>query len=223
MLDMKGYQEACDRLTLDTETLEEMIEMVENQKKKILHRPTRVALLAAAMVAALGITASAAELPAEQQFFARVFVTVSTDDGVFTGLEIPTMAVEEREGHTILLLDEEEIDVTDALAEDGEYIYEGEGFEVRVNADGVAELTAKSSDGEVILSFSTAPGAQSDMVNYTVNADVGVEMEIGAEAEMGAYTVVADEKSGVFSVIDEDGKVYDYNMVDNQLIPAEAE
>ena len=62
MLDMKGYQEACDRLTLDTETLEEMIEMVENQKKKILHRPTRVALLAAAMVAALGITASAAEL-----------------------------------------------------------------------------------------------------------------------------------------------------------------
>lgn len=220
MLDMKGYQEACDRLTLDTETLEEMIEMVENQKKKILHRPTRVALLAAAMVAALGITASAAELPA---VFARVFVTVNTDDGVFTGLEIPTMAVEEREGHTILLLDEEEIDVTDALAEDGEYIYEGEGFEVRVNADGVAELTAKSSDGEVILSVSTAPGAQSDMVNYTVNADVGVEMEIGAEAEMGAYTVVADEKSGVFSVIDEDGKVYDYNMVDNQLIPAEAE
>ena len=61
------------------------------------------------------------------------------------------------------------------------------------------------------------------MVNYTVNADAGVEMEIGAEAEMGAYTVVADEKSGVFSVIDEDGKVYDYNMVDNQLIPAEAE
>ena len=41
--------------------------------------------------------------------------------------------------------------------------------------------------------------------------------------EIGAYTVVADEKSGVFSVIDEDGKVYDYNMVDNQLIPAEAE
>ncbi len=75
----------------------------------------------------------------------------------------------------------------------------------------------------MILSFSTAPGAQSDMVNYTVNTDVEAEAEIGAEVEIGAYTVVADEKSGVFSVIDEDGKVYDYNMVDNQLIPAEAE
>lgn len=215
MLDIKGYQKACDRLTLDTETLEEMIEMVENQKKKVLRRPTRVALVAAALVAALGITASAAELPAVQQFFARVFVTVNTDDGIFTGLEVPTVAVDKREGRTILLLDEEEIDVTDALAKDGEYLYEGEGFEVRVDADGVAVLTAKSSDGEVILSFSTEPGAQSDVVDYTVSANVEEEVEVGI------YTVVADENSNSVSVIDEDGESYDYHMVNDQLVPAE--
>lgn len=215
MLDIKGYQKACDRLTLDTETLEEMIEMVENQKKKVLRRPTRVALVAAALVAALGITASAAELPAVQQFFARVFVTVNTDDGIFTGLEVPTVAVDKREGRTILLLDEEEIDVTDALAKDGEYLYEGEGFEVRMDADGVAVLTAKSSDGEVILSFSTEPGAQSDVVDYTVSTNVEEEVEVGI------YTVVADENSNSVSVIGEDGESYDYHMVNDQLVPVE--
>mgnify|MGYP000282347682 CR=1 FL=1 len=113
MLDMRDYRNACDRLRLDTETLEEMIEMTENQKKKVLGRPARAMLVAAALVAAMAVTASAAELPAVQQFFAKVFVTVNTDDGALKGLSIPDLAVEEREGRTILLLDGEEIQVTE--------------------------------------------------------------------------------------------------------------
>ena len=65
MFDPKTYRDLCDRLILDTEKIEEMIVMTENQNKKTTsHRPIRVALIAAALAAALGVTASAAELPA---------------------------------------------------------------------------------------------------------------------------------------------------------------
>lgn len=215
MLDMREYKTACDRLRLDTETLEEMIEMTENQKQKRMGRPTRVVLVAAALVAALGITASAAELPVVQQFFAKVFVTVNTEDDVLAGLSIPTMAVEKREGHTILLLGEEEIDVTDDLAKAGEYLYQGDGFEVRVDSSGVAVLTAYTKDGDVVISFSAQPGAQ-DEVTYNVEADPAVEAD-----RMETYTVVAGGDTDGFSVIDENGVTYHYDVVGGELTPAE--
>ena len=104
MFDPRSYREACDRMTLDAEKIEEMIAMTENTSKKTVRRPARVALLAAAVVAALGITASAAELPAVQEFFATIFVTVASDGA---GLNLPSVAVEEREGRSILLVDGE--------------------------------------------------------------------------------------------------------------------
>ena len=106
MFDPRSYHEACDRMTLSAEKIEEMIAMTENTSKKTVRRPARVALLAAAVVAALGITASAAELPAVQEFFATIFVTVASDGA---GLNLPSVAVEEREGRSILLVDGEEI------------------------------------------------------------------------------------------------------------------
>lgn len=215
MLDMRDYRNACDRLRLDTETLEEMIEMTENQKKKMLGRPARAMLVAAALVAAMAVTASAAELPAVQQFFAKVFVTVNTD-GALEGLSIPDLAVEEREGRTILLLDGAEIDVTDDLSKAGEYLYEGEGYEVRVDSDGVAVLTAYGEDGEVVLSFSTRKGDAGDKVNYKVEVDPDLDID-----KLGSYTVVGDETTGGISVTGEDGVTYHYDASGGALTPAE--
>lgn len=213
MFDLKSYCEACDRMTLDAEKIEEMITMTEATEKKTARRPTRVVLVAAALVAALGITASAAELPAVKEFFANVFVTVTVTDGSFAGVNIPTMAVEKREDRTILILDEEEIDVTEALAEKGEYLYKGESYEVQVDAEGTAVLTAYSADGESVLSFSTGPNAEGDLVSYNVVAD--------GEVDVGVYTIVADEAMESVDVIDEAGQVRSYQMVDGQLVPAE--
>ena len=215
MLDMRDYRNACDRLRLDTETLEEMIEMTENQKKKVLGRPARAMLVAAALVAAMAVTASAAELPAVQQFFAKVFVTVNTD-GALEGLAIPDLAVEEREGRTILLLDGAEIDVTDDLSKAGEYLYEGEDYEVRVDSDGVAVLTAYGADGEVVLSFSTQKGDAGDKVNYKVEVDPDLDID-----KLGSYTVVGDEATGGITVTDEDGITYHYDAKGGALTPAE--
>lgn len=213
---MRDYKTACDRLVLDTETLEEMIEMTEKQTKRVWGRPARMALVAAALVAALGITAGAAELPAVQQFFARVFVTVKTDDGVLAGLSIPALAVEEREGRTLLLLDDREIDVTDELARAGEYLYEGEDYEVRVDSDGVAVLTAYGQEGEVVLSFSTRKGDAGDKVNYNVEVDPEVDGD-----KLGSYTVEADETTGDITVTGEDGVSYHYDAKSGALTPAE--
>lgn len=215
MLDMRDYRNACDRLRLDTETLEEMIEMTEDQKKKVLGRPARAMLVAAALVAAMAVTASAAELPAVQQFFAKVFVTVNTD-GALEGLAIPDLAVEEREGRTILLLDGAEIDVTDDLSRAGEYLYEGEDYEVRVDSDGVAVLTAYGADGEVVLSFSTQKGDAGDKVNYNVEVDPDLDID-----KLGSYTVVGDEATGGITVTDEDGITYHYDAKGGALTPAE--
>ena len=143
-------------------------------------------------------------------------MTVNVTDGSFAGVNIPTMAVEERDDRMILILDQEEIDVTEALAEKGEYLYEGESYEVRVDAEGVAVLTAYSADGESVLSFSTGPNVGGDLVSYNVVA--GGEVD---DVDVGVYTIVADEAMGSVDVIDEAGQVRSYQVEDGQFVPAE--
>ena len=207
MFDPRSYREACDRMTLDAEKIEEMIAMTENTSKKTVRRPARVALLAAAVVAALGITANAAELPAVQEFFATIFVTVASDGA---GLNLPSVAVEEREGRSILLVDGEETDITDALAQEGGYLYEGDGFEVAVNENGVAMVTAYDDNG-MSVSYSTeqenvqggtvynvtTDGDGQDLHNYNIITDVkGAEVLTEGEG-MSTYEVTAGDSGTV--------------------------
>lgn len=180
MFDPKLYRKACDRMTLDAEKIEEMILMTENQDKKTFtRRPLRVAMLAAAVVTALGITASAAEIPAVKEFFATIFVTVTSDGA---GLNLPSVAVEEREGRSILLVNDEETDITDALAQKGGYLYEGDGFRVEVDENGVAVVTSYGADG-MTVSYSTEGGETQDSTVYTVTAD---------DEELTNYVISAD-------------------------------
>ncbi len=215
MFDPKLYREACDRMTMDAGKIEEMIAMTENTSKKPVRRPTRVMLVAAALVAALGITASAAEIPAVKEFFATVFVTVKTDEGLLAGMNIPTMAVEEREGRTFLILDEKEIDVTEDIADGGEYLYEGEGYTVQVDANGEATLIVSCGEDGKTISVTTVPGVKDEKVTYNVisNSDDVIKT--------GIYEVTSSENSGTVSVVDEEGQIFDYQWDGTQMIPAE--
>lgn len=215
MFDPRSYREACDTLALDTEKIEEMILMTENSSKKTQSRPARVALVAAAMAAALCVSAAAAELPAVKEFFATVFVTVKTDEGMLSGMNIPAMAVEEREGRTFLLLDEEEIDVTDAIADGGEYLYEGEDFTVRVDADGEATLTVPCGEDGKAISITTRPGMKDEKATYNVVTDSDGTLKTGV------YEVTSSENSEAVSIVDEEGQVFDYQWDGVQLTPAE--
>ena len=171
MFDPKTYRDLCDRLILDTEKIEEMIVMTENQNKKTTsHRPIRVALIAAALAAALGVTASAAELPAVKEFFATFFVTVTTSKDAAAGLNLPSVTMEERDGRSVLTINGEETDITEAMALDGGYHYQGDGFEVQVDERGVAVITAHGNDG-TIVSYSTEALSEGGNTVYNVTTD----------------------------------------------------
>lgn len=207
MFDPKSYCKACDKLTLDAGKMKEMITMTENTGKKPVRRPTRVVLVAAALAAALGITASAAELPAVQEFFATIFVTV-TADGEAAGLTIPSVAVEKREGRSILVVDGEETDITDALAQDGKYLYEGDGFEVAVDENGVAVVTSYGDNGMTVRYSTEDPGVQGgvvykvtsddeDLTDYNVSVDVAGTEAPEETDSMSTYEITVDDSGAV--------------------------
>ncbi len=145
MFDPEKYHNACGRLTLGAEKLEEMIAMTEN-KKKAPKRVLRTALIAAACVAALCVTAFAA-VPAVREFFVATYtVTYHSGDGMETAITIPPMYLTEQDGRTILTVDGEETDVTDAFAQDGKYVFERDGATFTVDSEGWVDIMTADSD-----------------------------------------------------------------------------
>ncbi len=203
MFKKSSYCNACAKMTLGADKIEEMIIMTENQEKKARRFPKRAALLAAALAAALAITASAAEIPAVKEFFATMFITISVNDNVSAGLTIPSVAVEEREGRTILVVDGQETDVTDELAQNGEYRFEGDGFEVVVDENGVGVVTAYGLDGTVVT-YSTELADGQD-VNYAVY-DITAEVE-GDTSSFSVTAVDAAQQSAYEIATDHSGTV----------------
>ena len=120
-------------------------------KKKIRH-PLRMGAVIAATMALLTIGASAAANPEMLASFTMQIASVlqvgelrrdlTTDTGeTVTTLEIPEARVEDRDGRAILVVMDQEIDVTDALTKDGryEYTYEDEGSQLTVLVEGTPE------------------------------------------------------------------------------------
>ncbi len=156
--------------------------MTEKTSKKRLSRPVRTVLLAAALAAALGTAALAANPEVAekvQMFFGYTFSFTASDgseleagvvvdpesfsaDHIMTAGELPPMAFEVREGRSILTLDGKELDVTEAMAKDGYYQTEGESYTLRVLPDGTAVVKLDNGTEEGIsCTFPlTAEGAQ---------------------------------------------------------------
>lgn len=74
MFDPRRYQDACAQLGLGRDKLEEMIAMTEKQPRRRLAHPVRTALIAAACLLALSLTAFAAS-PAGQEMIHTLYVT----------------------------------------------------------------------------------------------------------------------------------------------------
>ena len=136
MFDPRLYRNACSELRPSEEKIEEMIAMTANHecKKKIRH-PLRMGAVIAATMALLTIGASAAANPEMVESFTMQIASVfqvgelrqdlTTDTGeTVTALEIPEARVEDRDGRAVLVVMDQEIDVTDALTRDGRYEYQ---------------------------------------------------------------------------------------------------
>ena len=231
MFDRNSYREDCAQLTLGQEKIQEMITMTENKKKKIFGHPARVAVLAAALAACLGLTAFAAS-PAGQEMIQGIIVTFTyTDngdgsyvlsvDGVKGDMDdfgpvsvtvLPTMSYEERDGRQILTLDGEELDVTEAMEKDGFYEQELEGATLRVTADGVATITTCNEDGEVGMSYTMYLNEDGADLSFGEVSEYSVA--IGGDAEVtGIYTVTSESS---FTATDSDGNVV---VVETENLP----
>ena len=128
MFDPQVYRDACGKMTVPQEKLEEMIAMTEVKEKKV-RRPFRAALIAAAAVAMMVVGVGAANPEAVQELFVQIATVVRVDEyrqemvtsegESITVLNIPKVNVENRDGRAVLMVDEEEVDITQALAEQG--------------------------------------------------------------------------------------------------------
>lgn len=209
MFELNTYKKDCDRLTLGRDTLEEMIFMTEQKKTKNF-KPLRVALLTAALVAALGLTAAATDGPVKD-FLEEIFITftvttkddltfcmfeVNGDADFMTGLTLPTMAYAEKDGRKVLTLDGEELDVTEAMEKDGYYEQAIEGAVLRVTAEGMATVTVYNEDGEVDMTYTV--GINEDGVASSF--DVSSSCREGEMDEDGSIITIDGEPAGAYEV-----------------------
>ena len=222
MFDLKSYCEACGRLALAPERIEEMISMTENGKKQIFGRPARVVALAAALTAALGISAFAAS-PAGQELIESVkslsvFVVAEPgEDGMLdiNRLDIPDASIAQRDGRTIFTVDGKEIDITEELEKSGQFIFrsdnaDGSYCELKVNADATVKATLYNEKGEEQMTLDLLDDGD---VRYAVSVNEG--MDDGSVTV--TYKITGDEEGGL-TVDDGNGNVIHYDSLND--IPA---
>lgn len=159
----------------------EVLEAVMALEAKYL-RPMRVVVLTAALVAALCLTAAAADEDGPIKTIIESLIvshTISEKDDIEfgvtangnvdmeTGLSLPTMAYTEKDGCKLFALDGEEIDVTEAMAKDGYYEREMEDCVLRVNADGMAAIIVYDENGEVKMDYTVGLNAEGAIATVT--------------------------------------------------------
>ena len=159
MFDPTEYRNACGGLRLSREKLEEIMKTTEQNRQKKRRASVRTALVAAALCAALAVSAGAAYPNALEAILAGIRSRTPVgdyreelvlDNGErVTALREVGAYVEEREDRVILTVDGEETDITEELARDGEYLWthqdQGAKVQVRVWLDETGHPWLESS------------------------------------------------------------------------------
>lgn len=210
----KLYRETMEELRAPQEKLEEIIAMTEHKnKEKFSIRPMLAAALA---VALLTVGAGAANLDSIQGFLYEVIsmkevdvfrTDLKTEGGDITLFDMTLVGVEAEDGRVILTVGDETLDITDELAENGQYVYDRtlEGTHVYVDVTGTPE------DYEVLYSMDV-PDSEGPVVRYTVDADgVPVVESAGQDAQENVFVSAygADVENGdirSIAIVPENGK-----------------
>lgn len=201
MFDRRLYHEVCRELRAPEEKIEEILTMTKNNPTKKRHRPVRTMLVAAAAVAMMAVGVSAANPQAVQEMLVQIATVVrvdefrqemtTTDGEQLTVLSLPEIRVENQDGRAVLVIDEEQTDITDALARDGSYVYEkatpeGTKLTVTVKGSGAGDWTMEVSmyeDGVEVLSYNAKSGEDS----------LGVGTAVEGMPEDGTVSVAESE------------------------------
>lgn len=211
MFDPKLYREACRELRAPEDKIEEIIAMTEKTNKKKI-RPLRTALICAAAVAMMVVSVAAANPEAAEELWYRVMDIVQIgqyrseivgENGEhMTLMSIPEAAVENQDGRAVLVIaGEQTIDITDALASDGRYVYE----DTDEGAHLVITVTGTIDDWELTVQLGEL--GEEPMASYTNSSNPGTK-EIYDEDGEHLFTVQNsspdDENTAAFIIQDED-------------------
>lgn len=211
MFDLRSYRDACSELHVSEEKMEELIAMTTNRaSKQKIRYPLRMGAVVAATMALLTIGASAAANPeAAQELLYHITSVIqvgqfrqdmTTDAGVqLTSYTMPDIHVEDRNGRAILLVDGQETDITDSLAQEGRYVYEytDEGILLTATVEGTAQDWKLSVDV-------TAPEEGSVLYSYITDSSgaassIGVneyQIDDGGDNETSVSISVSDKNAG---------------------------
>ena len=129
MFDPKVYRNACRELNASEEKIKEIIAMTENKDRKNSRRTMRTILVACAAITMMVVGVGAANPEAAQEIFGQIVSVIKVDqyrqDMIMdtgehiTTLEVPQATVENRDGRAILVVNGEEVDITEELEADG--------------------------------------------------------------------------------------------------------
>lgn len=172
MIDKNLYCETFSRLRASDKAKKEVIQMKEMRKQAgKLPKLLRTAAIAAALTAALAITANAASNGMLVQQLRVVWsngfethLEGTAPDGTEVAFNVTAWApqVEEEDGRLFLTVLEERLDITDQLAENGIYHWTGEqeGHTVSVDVEGTTEswIISTWSDGGVTYTWDEEGG-----------------------------------------------------------------
>lgn len=149
------YRKTCsESLRLSEEKFEGMIVMTENKKRE-LHRPIQIALIAAALACVMCVTAAAANPEMVAQIWRSLSISVICEDEnmVVIQADIPEISVKRMDERVILAVDNEQLDITEALERDGVFTlaFEGEKgtAEVTVQPDLTWGITMSMEGGNI--------------------------------------------------------------------------
>ena len=210
MFDRRSYLDTISALRADPDKLEEIIKMKENDRRHIPHSLRPVAAVAAAL-ALLGISVGAVNTEPVQEFLYHISTAVqvgvfrqdiTTEEGVdLTIYHMPEVSLEDRDGRAILLLDGEETDITDALAQDGHYTFQqqSEGTVLDLTVTGsvqdwtlICSVHGEGEEGPVY----TYTGGEADSSTVTVDTGDEVSGVVSAEPKEGGLTAASDPPAG---------------------------
>lgn len=210
MFDPKLYREACRELRAPEDKIEEIIAMTEKTNKKKI-RPLRTALICAAAAAMMVVSVAAANPEAAEELWYRVMDIVQIgqyrseivgENGEhMTLMSIPEAAVENKDGRAVLVIaGEQTIDITDALASEGRYVYE----DTDEGAHLVITVTGTIDNWELTVQLGKL--GEEPMASYTNSSNPGTK-EIYEDGEH-LFTVqnssLDDENTAAFIIQDED-------------------
>ena len=201
-MDRMLFHETFSRLRASDEAKEEVLAMTQETKKRHTGA-ARVLTIAAAVVLALAVTAGAANGLTD----GNLFITLSTvwSDGIKTVYEDQSGAtyqtydlrgeVEKGDGRLYLVAGEEEMDITDAMANEGSYHYETEqdGVSLVVDVTGDTErwtCTNTVTADEMTLSYSVNSWEQTENSCMVKAGDSAAVSDDSAQANGMTETII---------------------------------